>query len=135
MSRSGGVFPKYTRLDIDPEKSPPGFWSSGARKCMNCEKLWPSHDAFKQSPCCNTETNRCKRVHDLDHPGAMKDAVPSMTWREAYYELMEFRFELLYFIWNEGVTDEQLYLLPTEEVDEQVVLAEMASIDDLLRQS
>lgn len=135
MARADGSFPKYTRLELSLEDSPPDYWTAGARKCMRCNKLWPALDAFKQAPCCNSETNRCKRVHDLENPGAMKNAIPEMTWRQAYRELMEFRFELLYFIWNEGITDEQLYLLATEQVDESIVALEMASIDDLLTSS
>lgn len=135
MARSDGIFPSYTVLDMAPEDSPADYWQPGARKCSGCDRLWPDHDGFSQAPCCNAETNRCRRVHDLKKPGTMKDAIPEMTWREAFFELMNFRFDLLYFMWNEGVTDEQLYLLATEPVDESIVAHEMARIDDLLSDS
>lgn len=95
MSRSKGTFPAYSKLDIDPNVFPPGYWDSSL-ECKECGMLWPNTHLFMPSICCSKGT----RVNEAN--------APDMRWPEAVYALHEKRFNELYERWNEGLSDEEL---------------------------
>ena len=93
MGRSDGNFPPYDRLDIDPLRPPEGYWE-GARKCQECERLWPNYMIFDPSPCCDSDT---LVVTD--------ENVGDLSWREACKALLDARFRRWYNEWNEDKED------------------------------
>lgn len=124
MPRSDGRFPRYEKLDIDPDTRPPGYdnFTYGSRRCVECDKRWPNSDYFNPSPCCSKPT----KVFDMS---------PSMSWREAVKVLNEARFERYYEAWNENVTDEELDIDVRLPVKEEDVQAGMTVIDQIIEES
>jgi len=110
MSRSDGKFPVYTRLDIDVEEWPQGYYEK-ARQCEGCGLKWPHPHVFDVSPCCDAKTM------------LIEDA-PDMRWPDAVKALHEARFTRLYEEYNDGVQDDQLDwdgVLSHGELDEKKV--------------
>ncbi len=95
MPRSDGKFPKYHRVDIDPEIWPNKYWDA-SRWCPSCETHWPHIFIFAKSPCCGIET-------EIDEENA-----PDMRWPDAVKAYLTSRFEHLYDKYNEGLSDQDL---------------------------
>jgi len=110
MPRSNDKFPSYQKLKIDAKK-PPLRWNEGCRRCIACKKCWPNSRYFSPSPCCN------------QNAGIVTTTEPQVTWAEGVKAVLTARFERLYEIWNEGLTDEQLMFVDeqTFELSEQEI--------------
>lgn len=95
MSRSNGTFPRYIKLDVDPDQWPTNYFSS-CQYCEVCEMRWPASHLFSICP-------RCAEKTEVDTHNA-----PDIRWPDAIRELLTARFEDFYEQYNEGLTDEQL---------------------------
>ena len=93
MPRKDGEFPNYTKIRIDPNNWPENYWDF-SRQCVACDKKWPNTHLFVLCLDCKNKTIE-------------KPATPDVRWPEAVSAL-NFRFESLYSIWNEGVEDDKL---------------------------
>jgi len=94
MSRSTGTFPAYSKLKLNPDEFPKGYWDSSV-ECKECGTLWPNTHLFTPTICCGKGSR-------------IVETAPDMRWPEAVSALHEKRFNDLYERWNEGLTDEQL---------------------------
>jgi len=103
MPRSNGKFPKYEKVDIDPEVWPSKYWDS-SRVCPSCNIHWPNLDLFEMSPCCDVQTE-------------VDDTAPDVRWPDAVKAFLAGQFNNLYERYNEGRTDQELVF---EEVKEEV---------------
>lgn len=122
MSRSDGSFPVYNKLDLDKDH-PRKDWDEGCRRCIQCGKSWPNISSFSPSPCCSVAA------------GTVGNMSPDMSWKEAVIALHTSRFERIYSVWNEDMSDEQLSWIPDSEADpisEQDIIDGLEEIDQLI---
>lgn len=113
MPRSDGTFPRYTKLEIDPELWPANYWES-SRRCQGCEISWPNTHLFNTCPDCGGPT------------AVDSTTAPDIRWPDAVSRLLASRFERFYETYNEGINDEQLTW------DEQSISDEVKGIDSEL---
>jgi len=95
MSRSKGTFPRYSKVDVDPELWPLRYWDA-SRFCESCGTRWPNTHLFSKCPTCDIGTT-------IDEHSA-----PDMRWPDAVKSYLASRFEKLYERYNEGRTDQEL---------------------------
>lgn len=111
MSRTDGVFPKYTKLDISLDDWPKGYWDK-SRECSLCGTKWPHPHIFEPSVCCEEPTN-------------LVEAPPDSRWPEAVAQLLTARFDKLYDEYNEGLEDDQLTFADEAKIEVEELVKEV----------
>jgi len=113
-------FPKYEKIDIDPDNPPDNYFGS-ARRCIACGLKWPNEKNFyPRSVCCGRETR-------------VIGESPNFTWKEAVKVLLNKSFEEFYEKYNGGLSDEELMWTPTEnEPNEEEIIEFLQQFEENL---
>jgi hypothetical protein len=124
MTRTNRLFPKYVKLEIDPDNPPSDLYERGSRRCLKCSMRWPAYSIFLPTPCCN------QNAELIQDP-------PDVTWAKAVQMLHQMRFERYYEKWNDNVTDEVILFddsieIPLFDFDEEQLREGLEEIDRIV---